>query len=170
MTFRRVVTGHSPTGKAIIVADQQVASTTAGGFSYDLMWAADAPLVVPNDASIPERPDFFPGEQGARVFTWIAHPDGAELPSATAEEFEAAAPGMAAHMEPDTPGMHTTQTVDVDIVLDGEIWMELDDGVEVRLGTGDVVVQNGTRHRWSNRSNRPTVVLSVILGASRGQL
>jgi quercetin dioxygenase-like cupin family protein len=31
-------------------------------------------------------------------------------------------------------------------VLEGEVWLELDDGAEVRLRPGDTVVQNGTRH------------------------
>ena len=64
--------------------------------------------------------------------------------------------------------MHTTQTVDVDIVRSGEIWMEVDDGVTVHLKTGDVVVQNGTRHKWENRTQQDTVVMSVLVGADKG--
>jgi mannose-6-phosphate isomerase-like protein (cupin superfamily) len=166
MSFRRVTTGHRD-GKAVILTDEQVPSTTAGSFSFDPMWATDAPCVVPNDGSLPAHPQFFPGPGAARVITWVIHPDGADLPAATPEEFEAAAPGMGAHLEPDNPGMHTTQTVDVDIIMSGEIWMEVDDGAEVHLHAGDVVIQNGTRHRWSNRSTATTVVLSVMLGAER---
>lgn len=166
MTFRRVITGHQQ-GKAVILADEQVDTVRAGAFAYDLMWASDTPAVVPNDGSIPERPTFFPGPDGARVFTWVAAPQNYSGPAATPEELEAAAPGLTAHMEPDAPGMHTTQTIDVDIVVNGEIWMEVDDGVEVHLTQGDVVIQNGTRHRWHNRTDRPTVILSVIVGANR---
>ena len=39
--------------------------------------------------------------------------------------------------------MHTTQTVDYGIVLEGEVWLEVDDGKEVHLKPHDVVVQNG---------------------------
>ena len=39
-------------------------------------------------------------------------------------------------MEPDRPGMHTTDTVDFDIVLRGEVWLELDGGQEVHLRPG----------------------------------
>ena len=63
---------------------------------------------------------------------------------------------MAEHQEPDDPGMHTTDTVDFDFVVSGEVYLELDDGAEVLLKPGDCVVQNGTRHRWNNRS-RPAV-------------
>jgi hypothetical protein len=131
------------------------------------MWATDVAAVVPNDGGIPNRPAFFPAPGGTRVLTWVAAPSGAIAPDATPEEIEAAAPGLAGHMEPDEPGMHTTQTIDVDVIIRGEIWMEVDHGREVHLKPGDVVIQNGTRHRWHNRTDTPTVVLSVIVGANK---
>ena len=36
--------------------------------------------------------------------------------------------------------MHTTQTIDYGIVLEGEVWLELDDGKQVHLKPHDVVV------------------------------
>jgi hypothetical protein len=33
------------------------------------------------------------------------------------------------------------------------------------LGPGDVYVQNGTRHRWSNKGDVPAVVAVVLIGA-----
>ena len=45
-------------------------------------------------------------------------------------EFEANLPGLPGYMEPDAPGMHTTDTIDFEVVLEGEIWLELDDGVD----------------------------------------
>jgi mannose-6-phosphate isomerase-like protein (cupin superfamily) len=131
------------------------------------MWATDVAAVVPNEGGIPNRPAFFPAPGGTRVFTWVAAPSGAIAPDATPEEIEAAAPGLLAHMEAENPGMHTTQTIDVDIVMRGEIWMEVDHGREVHLKPATVVIQNGTRHRWHNRTDTPTVVLSVIVGASK---
>jgi mannose-6-phosphate isomerase-like protein (cupin superfamily) len=44
-------------------------------------------------------------------------------------------------------GMHTTDTIDFEVILDGEIELEVDRGY-VRLASGDFVVQRGTRHRW----------------------
>jgi mannose-6-phosphate isomerase-like protein (cupin superfamily) len=44
-------------------------------------------------------------------------------------------------------GMHTTDTIDFEVILDGEIELEVDGGC-VRLAPGDFVVQRGTRHRW----------------------
>ena len=130
-----------------------------------LVGEVDDEAVVPNDGSIPANPQFFPAFGAARVITWVARPMNAPVEAATPEDFESVAPGLAAHMEADNPGMHTTQTIDVDVVLSGEIWMEVDGGVTVHLKQGDVVIQNGTRHRWENRTQQDTVVLSVLVGA-----
>jgi quercetin dioxygenase-like cupin family protein len=74
-------------------------------------------------------------------------------------------PGRTQYMEPDNPGMHTTQTVDIGIVLAGDLWLELDDGDEVHLRAGDMVVQNGTRHAWHNKSDQPCTAAFVLIGA-----
>jgi hypothetical protein len=49
------------------------------------------------------------------------------------------------------PNMHRTETVDYGIVLQGEITLILEQG-ETILRAGDIVVQRGTNHAWSNRS------------------
>jgi len=50
--------------------------------------------------------------------------------------------------DPDVPGMHATDTLDLMVVLEGSVVMGLDDGSERTIGTGEYVVQRGTRHRW----------------------
>jgi uncharacterized cupin superfamily protein len=52
------------------------------------------------------------------------------------------------------PNMQKTRTLEFCLVLEGEITLVLD-LEEVQLRAGDVVVQRGTRHAWSNRSARP---------------
>lgn len=74
---------------------------------------------------------------------------------------------MASHTEPDSPGMHTTATIDYEYVVSGEIDLELDDGAEVHLRAGDTVVQNGTRHAWRNRGTAPCVIVVILIGANR---
>jgi len=74
-------------------------------------------------------------------------------------------------LEADDPGMHTSDTVDLEIVLAGEASLEFDDGAVVHLKAGDYLVQNGTRHRWFNRGDVPTTVAGVIIGGhSRGDI
>ena len=55
------------------------------------------------------------------------------------------------------PYMQATRTLDFCIVLEGEIVLVLDTQ-EVELRVGDFVVQRGTNHAWSNRSNNPAVL------------
>jgi uncharacterized cupin superfamily protein len=55
------------------------------------------------------------------------------------------------------PYMQKTRTLDFCLLLDGEITLVLDTG-EVHLKAGDTVVQRGTNHAWSNRSNQPCVI------------
>ena len=60
------------------------------------------------------------------------------------------------------PMMHRTETVDYAVVLEGEIHLLLDDS-EVKLSAGDVVIQRGTNHAWSNRSGKPVRMLYVLI-------
>jgi hypothetical protein len=73
-------------------------------------------------------------------------------------------PGLAELFEQDAPGMHRSETVDYAVVLDGEIWLELDDGDATHLREGDVAVQCGTRHAWRNNGGRITRMLFVLIG------
>ena len=99
-------------------------------------------------------------------------PGTAALP----DDFDAAAaagqvqrdiPGLLDVFEADNPGMHTSDTVDVNFVLSGEVDVELDDGVEVHLKAGDVLVQHGTRHAWRNSPTEPCVLVVAVTGARR---
>jgi len=58
--------------------------------------------------------------------------------------------------------MHRTETIDYAIILSGEITMLLDDE-DVVLKAGDILVQCGTNHAWSNRSNTPAVVAFILI-------
>ena len=59
---------------------------------------------------------------------------------------------------------HRTDTLDYAIVLEGEIWAVLDED-EVRLTAGDVLIQRGTMHAWSNRSDKVCRMAFVMLDA-----
>ena len=72
--------------------------------------------------------------------------------------------GLAEFADPNEPGMHRTASLDFDIVLSGSVVLQVDDG-EVELRAGDIVVQNGTRHRWVNRGDEDAVLAVAIVGA-----
>lgn len=80
-------------------------------------------------------------------------------------EYEEKLPGILNQMETKDAGMHATATADFEIVLSGELTLELDNGLETVLHPGDTVVQNGTRHRWHNRSDQPTTFVVFLVGA-----
>ena len=62
------------------------------------------------------------------------------------------------------PGFHKTATIDYAIVLSGEIYALMDEG-EVLLKAGDVLVQRGTNHAWSNRTEQPCCIAFVLIDA-----
>jgi len=173
--IRRVVTGQNEDGKSVFVSDEQVDPITLAllpGYEFHRMWASDAAPVLPNDGRMPAAPAYFPPPSGYRFGFFTVPPAGVDLPpdldmTAALAEMEEQLPGMAAHMEPDNPGMHTTDTIDFEVVLSGEVICELDDGAEVTLKQGDTFVQNGTRHRWRNPGNDPAVLFVALLGADR---
>lgn len=55
------------------------------------------------------------------------------------------------------PYMQKTRTLDFCLILEGEVTLVLD-RQEVHLKAGDTVVQRGTNHAWSNRSDRPCFI------------
>ncbi|EZP30534.1 cupin [Pseudomonas sp. RIT288] len=83
------------------------------------------------------------------------------------EELGSALPGLFECFEPDHPGMHTTPTIDYGILLQGELWLELDNGEQKRIQPGDIVIQQGTRHAWRNKSDQVARALFVMIGAKR---
>ena len=175
---RRVVTGKNADGKSVFVSDEQVDPVTvaiAPGSAFHRLWGGDETPSLPTDGAQPTHHAYFPPAGGYRFGFFTVPPAGGELPvdldiGAALAEMEEKLPGMAAHMEPDDPGMHTTDTIDFEVVLSGQVICELDDGAEVTLKPGDTFVQNGTRHRWRNPGTEPAVLFVALLGAKPASL
>lgn len=174
MKVRRVVTGHDSAGKSVFVSDTEVEPVTAQllpGSEFHKLWGGDAAPRFPDDGKPPAQPTYFPPVGGFRFGMFTLPPQSHAVgpqpadTAAAARELEEKLPGLAKYMEPDAPGMHTTDTIDFEVVLDGEVWLELDDGKEVHLKPGDTVVQNGTRHAWHNKGHKPARLAVFITGA-----
>lgn len=73
-------------------------------------------------------------------------------------------PGLIETFEKEDPAMHRMPTLDYGVLLEGELWLELDNGEQRLLQVGDVIIQQGTRHAWRNRSSRPAKALFFMLG------
>lgn len=88
-------------------------------------------------------------------------------PAKADAELKSKMPGFAETFETDNPGMHRTPTIDYGIILEGEITLELDDGENRQVMTGDIVVQNSTRHAWRNHSDKPCKVAFIMVGTPK---
>lgn len=174
--LRRVVTGHDAAGASIVAMDGPVPVASAyehiPGMMTRLIWATPADGRIPGRADDPTSPTLshLPAAGETRLIVATFPPDSvfaaAEFrPELAAAENHRLSPGLAELFEPD--GFHRTETVDYGIVLDGELCLELDNGVRTRLRKHDVVVQNGARHAWRNETGLPATVAFVLMGARR---
>ncbi|MEW6471099.1 MAG: cupin domain-containing protein [Actinomycetota bacterium] len=177
MKIRRVVMGHDPEGRSVVLADEAVEPVTLSlfppGTAIHRAWELDGPPALPV-TDVPPSPvgtPFFPGPGGIRCgFLTVPPgmsyepPAGVDLQAAMAE-MEEKMPGLASSFDPSRPGMHTTATTDFIVVVAGEGRMQTDDGVEVRLSAGDCLIQNGTAHAWFNDGPEPLVVAFTLFGA-----
>jgi mannose-6-phosphate isomerase-like protein (cupin superfamily) len=181
--IRRIVTSHTSVGKSVFLRNEEpervVSFDHLPGAMLIELWATDECPILPAPPGDPTitMASFVPGPGGTR-FRIVRFPPAHEISNAllngfnTAafqQEFRAKAPGLAETHEADESGMHTTDTIDYDIVLAGELWLELDNGSEVHLKPGDCVIQNGTRHAWRNHGTEPCIMASVLIGAIREQ-
>ena len=138
-TIRRVVTGHDPDGRSVVLSDgpppqNHAMSGAATGANFVEIWSTPQP--VPELRSVPAT------EPNDRAFT-IMPPSGHLL--------------RIIEIYPPKDGgkrtvMHRTRTLDYVVVIEGEVVLSLSDS-EVVLKQGDVVVQRGTDHAWENRSD-----------------
>ena len=175
MGIRRVVTGHTPDGKATIASDTEVVALTSAlspGAEWYKLWGADEAPTFPDDGSPRPYSTYFPPVGGFRFGVFTVPPQSARVPTninidEAVKEMEKLFPGALKYMEKDSPGMHTTDTIDFEYVISGEVWLELDNGKEVHLRPGDTVVQNGTRHAWRNKGTKPCRMVVCMIGAHR---
>ncbi len=144
LKVRRVVTGHDDKGRALVQIDEIMSNTdaTRPGATATVIWATEGfPVDNDDDADGAKRPVKTAHDNGT-VFRVI--------------EFM---PGVA-------PRNHRTDSIDYAVVISGEIDMPLDDGREVHLKAGDVLVQRGTIHNWVNRGSEPCVIAFVLISAN----
>jgi len=163
-----VVTGQDESGKSVIVRNTAVKPVSLAllpGYEFHRLWGSDSVPELPSDGTPPAQPRYFPPKGGFRFAFFTIPPDTTarvdQIDIASAlEEIQQKLPGMMEVLEPAHPG-------DFDVIVSGEVYLELDDGAEVRLKAGDCVIQNGTHHAWHNRSSEKCVISVAIVGAER---
>jgi hypothetical protein len=170
-SIRRVVTGHNAKGKSVIVSDgpSPHVLTLPGRTDFALtnLWVADTtPASNDGKADAAARPVVLEPPAGGSIFRVVEFPPE-KAPGGFDRKAAFAAMGADHAMDPDAsrhPGMHKTTTVDYAVVLSGEIWALMDEG-ETLLKAGDCLVQRGTNHAWSNRSDGPCLVAFILISA-----
>jgi mannose-6-phosphate isomerase-like protein (cupin superfamily) len=172
---RRVVIGHDEQGKSIVVSDGTpplvITNPQRAGYVSTDIWrthAMPAPIVAkPDEPTLGPRRQL-PTEHGTVIRINRVMPEGEDIrrmsPAQSKQMFAALGNEQASTFGKSGrhPLMHRTQTIDYALVLAGEITCVLDDS-EVLLKAGDVLIQCGTNHAWSNRSNAPCDIAFVLI-------
>jgi hypothetical protein len=174
---RRVVTGHDAQGRSIIVADGPAPHSNSPATVPELvarvLWTTDR-MPASNDGNadaVPAEaiPPVSPSESGT-ILRVADFPPDSRYDGVDIEQMFREIGGADAHAAGRANGngrhfwFHKTDTLDYAIVLEGEIWALMDVG-ECLLRPGDVLIQRGTNHAWSNRSDRPCRVAFVLIDA-----
>jgi hypothetical protein len=173
---RRVVTGVDEHGRSYVVSDGEAPnvfrSPTVAGFGAAQVWTT-TPGPVSNEgahdpaaagAEIPMSPAL-----GGTVFRVADFPPDSAYDNGGKDQLFADIGGDQARDGATQSAdrhfwFHKTDSIDFAVVIEGEIWMLLDEG-ECLLKAGDVIVQRGTAHSWSNRSGKPCRMAFLLLGA-----
>jgi hypothetical protein len=169
---RRVVAADGPDGRSRISEDAPAAPVhmTPGRSGYAMvnLWVTTA---TPVD---PAQPDVAAAHRGVApppngtVVRIIDFPTEPADPEERRQAYMASKRVIYGDLPPDWnkdaphPGMHRTATLDYAIVLEGEIHAVMDKG-ETLLRAGDVLIQRGTNHAWSNRSGANCRMLFVLI-------
>jgi hypothetical protein len=170
--LRRIVTGTGSDGRSYIVEDgpPPVISTLAErpGLRNANIWAtSDTPVPVDEPDRIAEYKGLYPPKNGTVVHIMDISPE-----PQNARELQASYRATTTSMFRDRerraadksrhPGMHITDTVDYAIILFGEMHAVMEEG-ETLMRAGDVLVQRGTNHAWSNRSGETCRVAFILV-------
>ncbi len=143
LQLRRVVTGHDKDGRAVVKIDEGARNVISSrpGISSCVVWSTKG-FPADNDGNDDPTPGSFGTTvEGGTVFRVVRYEPGV------------------------VPRNHRTDSIDYAVVISGEIDMELDDNVVVKLKAGDALVQRGTIHNWVNRGTEDCVIAFVLISA-----
>jgi hypothetical protein len=154
-SYRVVETGVTEKGLSTITRDVEVPlRTVPGGRGLGRLWEADGVLPGADaansaDAAVNSPADSgppFPAAGGVRFWTVIVPPEDPDAPA---------------------PAFLHTPTLDVGLVLSGQIVLEMEDGTLAELSVGQAFAQQSTPHRWRNPHPVDAVIAVVMMGQDR---
>lgn len=174
---RRIVTGHNSEGRSLFLSDEISPHLRPSPVNPDRgltdLWRTNetpAKNEGTEDSAATEIVLTPPGN--GSVFRYFQIPPDDTDPNKTPEQiqaeadasFKAMGAGHARDANARHPNMHKTDTIDYIILLEGEITLILDEG-EVDMKPLDVVIERGTNHAWSNRSDKVAVLAAILIDA-----
>jgi quercetin dioxygenase-like cupin family protein len=172
---RRIVTGHDKNGKSIVISDELTPTLKTNplrpGHRSTEVWrtnASPAPISATESDPTLGPPQIQANPNGTVIRVAELQPETDALRSLSPEQaqqvFNAAGSGSASTYGRGSrhPMTHTTESIDYAVVLEGELTLILDEE-DVKLHAGDVVIQRGTNHAWSNRSDKACRILYVLI-------
>lgn len=167
---RRVVTGEDEHGRSYIVEDRNapVRHSSDANTKCEIWRAASLPVSVRDgdglEGGVRTSPDA--GGFVYRVVTF--RPDSERDLTQAFADADGPLPGMVPEEEAGgIPGLHFTESVDIVTVLSGELTAVMQDHSVTVLGPGDSLVQRGTKHSWSNRTDGPVTAVVLMASATR---
>lgn len=169
--IRRVVTAQNAAGNSYILEDKpapnvnEVASMPGLGIT-ELWETLQVPAGNAGTEDGADRPIRHEPPQGGTLFRTVEFPpDEVWRGSVDSQKaFDSIGGGHTRDTASADPMMHKSNTLDYIAVLKGEIYAVMDEG-EVLLKAGDVLVQRGTNHSWSNRSGASCILAVVLIGS-----
>lgn len=177
--FKRVITGHDSAGRASVSHSGPIPNSFAlqavpGTVFHEIWNTSTSPAIIDNCADPTARAlRLSPSPAGSLIRVVDIPPDSvqnavsADQAAAAFAEIGQAQAGTG-HADSRHKLMHRTETLDYGIVTEGEVWLVLDEQ-EVQLQRGDVVVQRGTNHAWSNRTEAMARMVFILLDGQFAQ-
>jgi hypothetical protein len=181
---RRVVTGEPEPGKSVFTHIEEVEPVAAGEERLYGVWGYDATPELPHYSTEPfVYRSILPPAGGLRVNAVVRPSRDYVVPSDLAESdaykqaaekrhqlLHAVAHGhkRGTELDPSMPeGMHRTDSIDVGVVVSGKIGIMNTDGTEEVLEPGDIYIQNGAMHAWRGLADEPSMIVFVVVPATR---
>lgn len=168
---RRVITGQRENGESVFTHVEEIEPLRRadGSVHFWGVWGFDELPTLPYYNDEPYEPrSLFPPTGAVRI-QMVNIPPRTSEPVAQASDtwFRLRWAADVGLDRDDATGMHTTDTIDIGIVVSGECEIEQGNGDKVTLRVGDVYVQNGAEHSWHNNSGEPFIIVFVFLGVDR---
>lgn len=147
--WRRLVAGTDAAGRSAVTVDGPapvVYGLGEGGVALVELWQTGGPVRDPRQGGDPEGGWELEPRNGGIALRALEMPPGLEMGDA---------------------GWHTTDTIDVDVMISGHLELALPDVEPVVLGPGDSVVQRGTHHKWTPVGDEPVRYFAVMMALQR---